>query len=446
MILILPNVLGADANEYLNEFNEVGEKCQIIDVFEYQITSPRIWDQNYYSSSVPVFYNCYSQEGENTIIIFDIYNQAFLEKEYISELIDLAYIKANLNNNVLSEYHFVSKGVDICNYFGADELNQESVNLVAQTAQAATPLMSIKTAKDVTEVIKIGKNLKVIGQFNPTNFIVGVGCGLNNKILKESVETLAKCNTYLFNIRNNIARKGYVAELDYCITDANIKLKKYIDDELSKLRDAVNQASNAAWGILRPFIQWYKDALSGSTNPKLGEIKIEETEMDIVKRIASQISDDTSYLYHPNKAIILSKHLTRIESKTNQYNSKYNLVMEKYDAVNKIEPSFIEIMFVDIFKNPDYNISLGKESLDNASKIIGRSKELFKQSRFNSAIDYINYAEVNVDTATEIIVREENIQRVWDNGVIVLVVAVAVFAMIGYMILRRNKQQKEYFG
>ena len=434
LILILPSANGTldvDSIVYLGEFSETGETCQIVDAFNYQITLDRSIF-SYDQSTVPVFYNCYSEDGK-TIVIFDIYKQQFLNEMYTSELIDLAYIKANLNNNVLSAYYFIPKGVDICDSFGSSEINQESRNLVAETLEKATPLMERKRARDVSNAISIGKNINVIAEFNPAVFIAGVSCSFNDKLLKKSVESLALCNGYLLNIQQNFAREGYVSALDNCISNAKDSLRAYIKNTLSKVRDELNQVSNVIYGIL----YFFRGLIEGS-DP---EIKIEETEMDIAKRIANQISDDNTYLHHPHQKTILDGHSRRIQLKVGQYTNRHAIVANQYGTIKDLKPSFLVTLFVDFFKEPNYNLSLGINNLREAHKNLLSGDELFRKSRFNSALRNLDYVESQINIASEFVTREINIKRNWDYvplGWIIAAISIIILLKISRRISRRK--------
>lgn len=432
-VVLLPSLHAAEAKDYLNEFNTSSENCSIIDAFLYKVYSAGFLFDGY-STTVPVFYDCCSG-GTCTPIIFDVYNENLLDNVDVKELIDLNYIKVNLNNGVLSEKQFISNGVDVCDSFGQKKLNQESVNLAANAVESSTPLMKAETAYKVTQTIETARRLNVIGKFNPTVLVASVACKHDNKVLNQVVESLATCNAYMANIRNSFAQSYYVESLDNCITIAKTRLKSYIDSATAQVRGIINWILNLLYGLFKPIF----DVISNPSGPVSG-FKIEKTEFEIAQDIYKEISGFNANLRNPNNADILKKYSERIEEKQNEYNKEYLIANQKYDEVKIIKPSTFKIFITNLFKEPNYNISEGMSYLDDAVNFKSMSEASIKKYRFNTAINQLKLADTNFDNSKSIVSREENIKRKFDKRWLIAVIIVLVFLGSVFYILKRNKK------
>jgi len=322
--------------------------------------------------------------------------------------------------------------------FGSEELNQQSVNLAAQTAIKAKPLMNAEVAKDVTTAIKLGKMAGKIGEFNPTSFIVSIGCSYNNKNLKQATETLSMCNAYLTNIGNGFTRYGYVPELTTCIVKAKITLKEYIDSPLSKAREVADTLYAPVKALI---INPLSDAIQGKM-PDILNAKIEETEMTIANRIYSDLGNSETNLFHPQKNNIVAQEKARITEKQNAYSQALYKSQNSYDNTKKIQPNIISVWLTDIFMTPSFNLSLGIESINNASNKISNSKELENQYKFNTAKGYLNSADRDINASNELFNRENNITRStkWVNVIITIILAIGAFFIIKKIILNNQKE------
>ncbi|RJQ16856.1 hypothetical protein C4573_02210 [Candidatus Woesearchaeota archaeon] len=433
VLVIIPYVLAASAGDYLNEFNNEGEICQVVDAFNYQIPAPIFFDSNNYASTVPVFYYCKANNSE-IIIVFDIYNQKFYDDNTLSEAIDLGFIRYNLNTGTLKNTDFIHSGADVCSdIFGSEELNQQSVNLAAETAIATKPLLNPQTAKDVVTVIKLGKVAGKIGEFNPTSFIVSIGCSYNNKNLKQATEALALCNGYLTNIGNGLTRYGYVSELSSCILSAKTTLKGYIDSPLSQAREVADTLYAPIKALV---IKPLSDAIQGKT-PDIANIKIEESEMSIARRIYNDLGSNEANLNHPQKNTMIIQEKRRISEKQTTFSQALLITQNSYESTKKIQPSTINIWITSMFMTPNYNISTGIEFINNASNKINNAQKLDNQYRFNTAVEYLKLADTDINSSSEIFARENAIDRRtnWTSIIVSILLVIVVFFIIKKIVL-----------
>ena len=268
-IVLSKGVSANISNEYLTEFNEDSEKCEIIDWFYYNIPNQNFLGSDY-KSTVMVLYYCSENDNQGTLIIFDVAHKGFLERKYNLELVDLSRIKYNLNNGILSETNFVSNGFDICTFFGEDKLHQESVNLAAQTTEYVLANKQTETAKNIKSAIQLGKDIGKITKFNPSGLIGSVVCSYTNENLKLAIEKLVTCNKYLSNIDKNYAEYGYAPQLNSCINDAKGLLETYIGSTSAQIIDVVNKGGSAVSGVIGFFVDIIKDPA------KIPEIKLKK--------------------------------------------------------------------------------------------------------------------------------------------------------------------------
>lgn len=432
LTVLIPVVFSANAEDYLSEFSVGDENCSTIDAFLYKVYSPGFLFDSY-SDTVPVFYDCCSGNS-CTPIIFDVYNEKLIGEEDIKELINLNYIKVNLNKGVLSEKQFISTGVDVCDSFGQKELNQESVNLAANAVESSAPLMKAETAYKVTKTIETARELNVISKFNPSILVASVACRHDNKILKQVVESLATCNAYMKNIRNNFAQSYYVEILDNCLTNAKTRLKSYIDSTTAQVRGVINWILNLIWGLFKPIFS----VISNPSSPVSG-FKIEKTELEIAQDIYKEISGFNANLRNPNNLDILKKYSDRIEEKEKEYNKEYFLVNQKYDEVKSIKLSTFRILITDLFNEPNYNISEGIDYFGNVTDLKSMSEQSIKKYKFNTAINQLKLADEELEKSKEIILREANIKRNFDKRWIIAAIIALVFLGSLFYILKRNQ-------
>jgi len=406
VILMSINIINATPEEYIEEFKNRDENCKIIDYFIYDVKCPIIFYTNRLCSTVPVFYECCNNESCVTVI-FDIENEKILNNNHNKELIDLNFIKFNLNNGNLSETQFNLKGFDICSYFSNKELRQESINLAASAAQGASIFMNIDNARKVKNSVNTAKKIGVVGKFNPATLIASVSCSYDNKNLNIAMESLAYCNVFLSNIKNNYAREGYLKELAGGVDAAKTNLNIYVNSDTAQVRGIINKIINIIVGIFKFFIELDLN--------KSNELNIEKTELEVSQEALQQISKYNPYLKNPFNYKVLENHDLRIAQKKNQFNNKYNPFILKYTEVKKYKPSKIKIFFTNLFMNPNYKISIALEDFKDAKYSKKKSEQYFKEFKFNSAINEIENADENLESAKEIFKREINVNRKYNK-------------------------------
>lgn len=272
----------------------------------------------------------------------------------MEEIIDLNYIRYNLHNGNLSENYFDIKGLDLCNYFTLSDLRGESLNLASEVVESGVLMAQTGKTYQVSKTINTARKAGVIGKFNPTIFISSVACGYDNKKLKIALEVLAQANSYLSNINYGYSQEGYVNSLTNSISSAKYYLDEYIKSPVAMVRGGTN------W-----FLNALKFLFGTAMNPTEKQ-EIEKTEYQIAQEISGAITNYNFYLSNPNKEEIILKSNKRVNLKTNQFYMKYNPFLERYNSVKNINPYALNILFTNVFFNPNYNLSTGKDCFNNA--------------------------------------------------------------------------------
>ena len=101
LLLFSVSVHGLSADDYVKEFNNLGETCIVENYFNYWTPNPTFFDSNNYKLTVPVIYQCCDGNNKCTSITFDLQNQQFLPEGYVAEIIDIDYIHENIENGTL---------------------------------------------------------------------------------------------------------------------------------------------------------------------------------------------------------------------------------------------------------------------------------------------------------------------------------------------------------
>ena len=414
-----------DVSEYVNEFSNEGEKCEAIDIFQYDAYDPKLWNKNRYSKTIPVFYNC-CEDSDCITIIVDLDGKRLMKDGYYQELIDLNYIKHSMNNGSLNKTSFVSKGFDSCQYHGKDKLNEESLNLVADNAEKIASAQKSKDAKKVVKVVKTAKSLNVVSPFNLADFGLSVACNYNDEKLKVAVEKITECNLYLSNIQKNYARTGYVPTLETCLDSARANFKEYIDLYLAKVKHVADKTFNilsAIWNLLQY-----------SANPTSN---IEKTDYEIARDIYHEIEDKKLYLRNPDKADIFNKYKQRVSQKQADYDRLRLGVESAFTIADNNKPSSVKVFFSDLFKEPNYNLSEANSLYKNTKKTQKLCESMHSEVKFNSAIKCMDDLEERYKSSNEVFERENKILRSFDNTwkyvLILIILPIAVFLALRYI-------------
>lgn len=436
-VLFLPTVTAITAGDYLNEFNNPGETCEIYNYFYYYVSQPKFLDTERHVLTIPIFYKC-CKDDKCTLVIFDIQNQGFPNDEYLSELFDLNYINKQLESGELSEdIYTIETSFNICDYFGVDTLRQESVNLGAEGAQSVAPHLDKKEKEYITISLKRGKLLGLIKNLNPSALISSAVCYVNEKDLKKVLEQLAECRSYLANINKNIAVEEYTANLKTCNSDATEKLKKYVDSDLSKIKNVINKAGNVVTGLISFFSEFVEDPISKDL-----ELEIKETEYEYAKQAYNKISNQNPKLIDEEKNELINTHNDRIAAKYSETSNKLDSVQESLIRISQLRPNWLNFFIINVFKEPNYNLSKYDLLISGSKESLTNRYNLLKQFKFNSAFNGINEIEENNNEAFEIIEREINIVRHidkrWKIFFFSVMAFIIVMVLIVYFILRKN--------
>lgn len=432
-IVLVPTASGLDYNEYIDEFGNEGEVCSPADIFEYHQFDPKWWDSDYFSQTIPVFYQC-CKNNECVVVIIDIMNKQLLYDDSVKELLDLNYIKNSLRSGVLSETYFVNSGTSLCNSYGGDELNKETLNLVAGSAEEIASAQKTKQGKQVITLVRTAKALEIVSPFSALDFGLSTVCSYNNQKIKRAVEALAECNLYLNNIEKNFARSGYVYQLNSCFVVARNSLKEYQGSHIAKAKFLADEATGVIDMLLRPVINIILNLFSGNTLPV--ELKApEETEYEIALKVYKEIEPKQAYLGQPEKENIFNRYILRINEKNNEYLQEYSRIHGRVEALDSRVPAWINREVTDVFYEPNYNISTGISLLQEASITLDDCSKIYYEYRYNSAMNCLQSAESNYNGAESLISKEIVNKRIFDTNWIYFVLSILLL-----LILHGNKR------
>lgn len=416
-----------DTSEYIKEFSNEGETCEAIDVFEYHQYEPTWWSSNHFSQTIPVFYHCCKEDYCTTIII-DLNGKSLMKNDYYFELIDLNYIKFSMNNGNLTKTSFVSMGLNSCYYHGSDKLNQESLNLVADTAETIALTQKSKKAKQVVDVVKTARALAIVSPFSIANFGLSVACDYNNKKIEDAIEKIAECNLYLSNIQNHYARTGYVYKLDTCLDEARADFKEYRDMDLSKIKNVADKTIN----IIAAIINFLKGLFEDPTNIN-ADFSVEKTEYEIAGEIYNEIKDKELYLHNPYKNNVFEKYAARIIQKRNDYNKTKIEANFAYTISYNNKPNSINVFFSDIFNEPNYNLSEANQLYKSTRAAHNSCELMYKQTKYNSAIECMSIVNQGYDSSNLVFERENEIVREFDNRWKTALIVIAILLIVFFL-------------
>lgn len=414
LLLYLPFVNSVEPGDYINEFNIEGEKCEIIDIFVYDISDPWIFNSEHKYTTIPVIYACCVNDS-CTSIIFDINHQTFISDYYMKEIIDLNYVRYNLYNRNLSESYFEVNGLDLCSYFGFGDVKRQSLNLASEVIESGASMMNTKKAYQVSKTINNARRMGLIGKFNPASLIAGVGCDYDNKKLNIALENLFILNFYFKNIKEGYCQEGYISNLTDSVSLSERYLKEYIESPTAMARGVINWLLNV--------IKFLFDV---SSSPQK-EHEIAKTEYQIAQDTLRKIKSYDLHLSNPEKQEIISKNNARINLKASQFDKKYSYFIEKYNNISYIKPNFVEVIFIDLFYNPDYELREGKlcyKSLKETKELAERN---YNNYRFNSAINLIDSTQKDLNCSEIVFLKESQIERKFDFTPLIIIIILILF-------------------
>jgi hypothetical protein len=424
-LVVTLGIVSASPEEYLHEFSNNNETCEVIDYFVYDYSCPWFFNSDRLCSTVPTFYRCCTND-KCTTVIFDLQSKKFFRDSSSVELIDLNYIKYSLRNGNISQTQFQLTGFDVCSYFGSKEIKQESVNLAASAAESISPLvLEAERAKNVKNLVQNARKIGIVSKFNPSTLVAGFTCNYNSKKLNIAVESLANTNAYLSNINNNYAREGYISGLSSEIDIARTNLKSYVESPVSMIRGTTNWLANV-------FV-WLFNL---SSHPGKIPEGIPKTEYQVAQDAYAQVNSYNLYIHNPNNANILVAQNSRISEKNSSFIYEYNIFNKEYQEVKKIKPSFLTVLFTDVFKNPNYNLSYGNSFFKEASRLKDSGERNYHLNKFNSAIENISNAGSYLNLSQEIYLREQGVKRnysIWPFFIIAFLIALSYFGYKNYL-------------
>lgn len=397
------------AEDYKDEFSIDGETCEILDVFVYDISNPWFFNSQRKYTTYPVIYHC-CKEDECIPVVFDGNHKTFLHDSYMKEIIDLNYIRASLHNGDISENYFQVSGLDLCTYFGFKDAKKQTLNLASGVVESGALMVGTRSAYQVSNTISTARKVGLIGKFNPTSLVAGVGCGYDNKKLNIAIENLALLNAYLNNLNDGYSQEGYVSNLTNAVSLSKYYLDEYVKSPTAMVRGSANFILNI-----------FKGLFSFSQNPN-EDLEFDKTEYQIAQDTLREISGYNFYLNNPNNERIITESNHRVTMKSQQFEEIYLSFMGQYSKVYSLKPNFIKVLWTNIFYSPNYNLTEGISCLDNLTRDKEMAEEYYSENKFNSAINKINNSNSLFNCSEEVFIREVSIKRNFDKNWVYFVI------------------------
>lgn len=409
-ILLSIGVLATNAEDYITEFNEPGEICSIDNEFVYYISSPTLFDKERYIVTRPILYRCCSQSKVCIMVVFDIQQEQPMTEQYLSEIFELDNIKKEIDNGDLPKnLYFFKESFDICNYFGIPTLKQESANLAGGVAETITKSSTSKVAKTVYVSVRGARALGLIGVVNPLNLVTSAACYIDGKELKLALEKLTECDGYLSNIDNRQVIAGQVDKLKTCAAESSGLLKEYTGSITAQIKNGVDKIGNAITGAWTFFKGEMKDPSADN------KFEFKETEYELAQKALEKVLSINPRLECPNKEGLIAGHKIRLSLKDKEVSEQLNQLGTQLNNITDNMPGLFTRFFSDIFKEPNYNLSNSESLIEDTKRSLQDRVNLYYNYRYNSALNDINHTETLLLDAEAIIVRENNVKRVFDK-------------------------------
>jgi len=216
-ILIFMGIASAqqiNPEEYLNEFNNVGETCNVVDAFFYTNSINKL--------SFTSVYECC--DGERCIRIpFDVQNKKEFSSQDLQESFNINFARDNIRNGGLKPSNYFPESFDVCSYF-SDKLPEQSRNLAVKAADSVEEFAP-KNAQKIYKTIRgAGFATGLISEFEIGVFVVGVGCNKLSKQENEAFFKVGECYNNIQSIESGATHYGITSQTYTCMQEADFLL------------------------------------------------------------------------------------------------------------------------------------------------------------------------------------------------------------------------------
>lgn len=403
----LSNAIGED---YLKEFNNVGEQCSIHSGWRYL--------DNELVERFIVNYRC-CKDNDCLDLPYDIENNYILNIDQIIDISKLIILKSNIENNYIKESDYDLEKKDdsiICHYYGLGVLEEESKNLGAEIAveKAVPELLSKKAANIVSNMYGLSKRLNLIKDVNLGALILSVSCEGGKLIEYVALSSLTSCKSYIFNEKNQYAYYGMADDLVNCHTES-----------LNKL-DAAKYSPNT---LFQHAEQRLVDSLKCFLNTGKQCQTYSETEYDYYTKKIKQLRTNLPNLNFDSIAGDNAKMANnRFKEKKDVVNEKLTLFSQKINEIEANISSKKKDIF-NIFFFPNYDFSNVDTKINLFKNELQKAKELIDSNKFNSASEAIKANEEALNIIDNDLHNEFNKERKisWWVWGLVMVVAIIFF-------------------
>jgi hypothetical protein len=408
LIILLSGFIFASSEEYLNEFNYIGETCTIYGEWNYL--------DSFTNSKHIVDYRCCSNSCLD--LLYDSQNNQLLDDDTLLDTSKLVILKSRIDSNLITTSNYnIEKPYSslVCSNYGIDVFKKQTGNLGTKVAvnDVVPEIASKKAATLIKNIYEAGKTLNVIEDVNPVALVLSVGCVGGDIFENIAVRKAKSCSSYIINEKNGYSYYGMVDDLKDCHEDSiNI---------LSKAKFSLNTLFNSAetkfFDGLKCMGSFFKSCNSTETN------------FEYFTNAITQLEQQSPNLDFSNDAGInailagdrfLKKRIEANVSLNTAFNDLHYLQI-------KIENNSHPIK--NIFYEPSYNFKEIKENLSIINDKLLNAETLLQINKFNTVTTIGNTSSNDIDilnSETDIEINKERHLN-WLKIIVVIVGILLLF-------------------
>lgn len=410
--------------EYISEFNNIGETCTTNDAFFYTGSNNKL--------DFIAIYEC-CNENQCLKIPFDLQNRKEISELDLRETFNINFARDKIRSGDLVPSNYFPESFDVCAYF-SDKLPEQSRNLAVKTADSVEEFAPKNYRKIYKTIRGAGFATGLISEFEIGVFVVGVGCNKLSKQEDEAFFKVAECYNYIQNIESGTAHYGITSQTYTCMQDADVLLSQVLESWAQKIKGAFNKVASTAKAIWN----WGTDLAQGNLSANLD---ITETSYEAAQRIKGKLNIEKDYLENPDSIVLSENAQRRLGEKRYSAERVFNGLKQEYDLLDNKVPGWLSELITNIIHKPNVDYSKSRFSLDNAKSNLNLMKDLIKISKYNSAVKLNESILIDLNSSLENYESQDKIERRVDLVSVIfwlVIIGIVIFLVIKYF------KQEEY--
>jgi hypothetical protein len=367
-------------DEYLTEFNNIGEVCTINDLFFYTDSGENL--------NFITIYECCDKD-QCLKIPFDLQNKKEVKELDIKDVFNINFARENIRSGNLIPSNYFPESFDVCSYF-SDKLPEQSRNLAVKAADSVEEFAP-KNYQRIYRIVKgAGIATGFISQFELGIFVVGVGCNKLSKQEDEAFFKVAECYNYIQSIESGATHYGITFQTYNCMKEADMLLDQILKSWGQQIKSALNKVANTAKAIWN----WGTDLAQGNLSAHL---EISETSYEAAQRIKGKLNIEMSYLENPNAFDLSNSAQKRLSEKRYLTQNTYSNLRTDYNLLNNKIPGKFEEFIHNIIYNPNTHYEESRAYLEEAEMNLNLMNNLIRISKYNSALELNDSISLSMD-------------------------------------------------